>query len=111
MSNNYIKKVIAELTELESKVYKALIKCHFASGINPDGSDVQTDLKETLILSQVTPSQFAGILGSLTKKGLYQNVLWDNDYRLPYKTVIINGRKEKIRSDIGSVICDQDIEQ
>ena len=103
MSIKNLKEVVAGLTVLEFEVYKALIKCYFASGINNDGSDGQTDLRETLITSKVHPSQFAGILGSLAKKGLYQNVPCDGDF--PYKTVEVNGRKEKVRTDIGSVIC------
>lgn len=104
MDDERIKKIVSELTELELKVYSSLIKCQFASGINSDGSDVQTDLKESLKMSNISPSSFAGVLGSLAKKGLYQNVLCD-DYGFPFKTVIINGREEKVRSDIGSVIC------
>ena len=111
MSIKNLKEVVAGLTVLEFEVYKALIKCYFASGINNDGSDGQTDLRETLITSKVHPSQFAGILGSLAKKGLYQNVPWDGDYNLPYKTVVLNGRREKVRTDIGSVIFDDEMEK
>jgi len=102
-----IKLAVSKLTELEMKVYNSLISCHFASGINSDGSDVQTNLKESLKMANITPSSFAGVLGSLAKKGLYQNVLCP-DYGFPFKTVVINGRAEKIRSDIGSVICVDD---
>ena len=104
MNDEKIKKVISELTVLELKVYDSLIQCQFASGINSDGSDVQTDLKQSLKMSNISPSSFAGVIGSLAKKGLYQNVLC-HSYGLPFKTVIINGREEKVRSDIGSVIC------
>jgi len=110
MSIKNLKEVVAGLTVLEFAVYKALIKCHFASGINSDGSDVQTDLRDTLIASKVNPSQFAGILGSLAKKGLYQNVpCSQSDF--PFKTVVVNGRREKVRTDIGSVICDEEMEK
>jgi len=104
MDDKKIKRIVSELTELELKVYSSLIECQFASGINPDFSDVQTDLKESLKMANITPSSFAGVLGSLSKKGLYQNVLC-HAHGLPFKTVIINGREEKIRTDIGSVIC------
>jgi len=104
MNDKKIKKVVSKLTGLELKVCDSLIKCQFASGINSDGSDVQTDLKESLKMSNISPASFAGVLGSLAKKGLYQNVLC-HSFGLPCKTVIINGRAEKIRSDIGSVIC------
>ena len=103
-----LKEVIAGLTEMELSVYKALIKSHFASGINSDGSDLQTDLHETFLKSNVRPSQFAGILGSLAKKGLYQNVPWDSHHH-DYEIKRINGRCEKVRTDIGSVICDEEI--
>jgi hypothetical protein len=95
-----------QLTDLESIVYKALLANEFASGINPEGNDAQTGLPETLAeckLYNISPSSFAGILGSLAKKGLYQSVPCDSD-DMPHKTIIINGRKEKIRTDIGSVI-------
>jgi len=105
-----LKEVIAGLTEMELSVYKALIKSHFASGINSDGSDLQTDLRETFLASKVHPASFAGVLSSLAKKGLYQNVPWDSggdhDYELKH---IGGGRCEKVRTDIGSVICDEEI--
>ena len=103
-----LKEVIAGLTQMEMNVYKALIKCHFASGINSDGSDLQTDLRETFLASKVHPASFAGILGSLAKKGLYQNVPWDSPDH-DYEIKRINGRCEKVRTDIGSVICDEEI--
>ena len=95
-----------QLTDLESIVYKALLANEFATGINPEGNDVQTGLKETMkecSAHNISPSSFAGILGSLAKKGLYQNVPCDSD-NMPHKTIITNGRKEKVRTDIGSVI-------
>jgi len=95
-----------QLTVLEEIVYKALVANIFASGIEPDGSDGQTGLPETLKECKqhnITPNSFAGILGSLAKKGLYQNVPCDSD-NMPHKTIITNGRKEKVRTDIGSVI-------
>lgn len=105
-----LKEVIAGLTEMELSVYKALIKSHFATGINSDRSDLQTDLRETFLASKVHPARFDFVLKSLEKKGLYQNVPWDggndHDYELKH---IGGGYYEKVRTDIGSVICDEEI--
>jgi hypothetical protein len=95
-----------KLTELESIVYKALLANEFASGINPEGNDAQTGLPETLAeckLHNISPSSFAGALGSLAKKGLYQHVPCDS-HDMPHKAVLVNGQVEIVRSDIGSVI-------
>ena len=97
---------MVKLTNLETIVYKALQTAAFASGINSEGNDAQTGLPETQAeckLHNISPSSFAGALGSLAKKGLYQHVPCDS-HDMPHKAVLVNGRVEIVRSDIGSVI-------
>ena len=102
--------IVAGLTELELLVYGSMIKCQIGCA----GSDgITTDLKNSLKESKVTPSQFAGVLGSLAKKGLYENVYANGDshWKFPRKTVVIDGVRETVRSDIGIVLCDEETEQ
>lgn len=109
---NKLNNSILNLTDMEKKVYDALVESQFATGIFNDQRDVQTDLKNSLKASGVTPQQFAGIIGSLTKKELYHNVLFDGGFGLPFKTIEIDGKKEKVRTDIGSVVVlDEEYEQ
>jgi hypothetical protein len=99
---------MVKLTNLETIVYKALNSAAFASGINSEGNDAQTDLKDALkecAAHLVSPSSFAGALGSLAKKGLYQHVPYSrSEGYMPHKAVLVNGKVEIVRSDIGSVI-------
>jgi len=99
---------MVKLTNLETIVYKALQTAAFASGINSEGNDAQTDLKDALkecAANLVSPSSFAGALGSLAKKGLYQHVPYSrSEGYMPHKAVLVNGKVEIVRSDIGSVI-------
>lgn len=102
--------IVAGLTELELLVYGSMIKCQIGCA-GPDG--ITTDLKNSLKESKVTPSQFAGVLGSLAKKGLYENIYANGDshWMFPRKTVVIDGVKETVRSDIGKVFLDDETEQ
>jgi len=105
-----MKEIVAGLTELELLVYGSMIKCQIGCA----GSDgITTDLKNSLKESKVTPSQFAGVLGSLAKKGLYENIYVNGDshWMFPRKTVVIDGVKETVRSDIGKVFLDDETEK
>lgn len=105
MEKDELKIVFKSLTDLENKVYEALIKSIFSG--DEDGG--QTDLRDTLKFSQIKSNQFSGVLSSLAKKGLYENVLWDGGFGLPYKTIFSKGFKINVRTDIGYVVCSEEV--
>lgn len=99
------------LTAREAIVYKALVDSIFATGILPDGSDCQTDLRSAAKLCQphgICSQSFSALCGSLQRKGLYRHVSWDGDQSHPRRiTIMIEGesnqRVSTIRTDIASI--------
>jgi len=95
---------VTDLNCLEQIVYNALVHNIFASGILPDGSDGQTDLKDALqeVLHQgIMPAAFAGLCGSLASKGLYRHITGESG--MPIKRILIDGKIMLVRNDIASI--------
>jgi len=99
---------VTDLNRLEQIVYNALVNNIFATGILPDGSDGQTDLKDAFreVLHQgiggiSTSYAFAGLCGSLSAKGLYRHITGEPG--MPNKRISIDGKILLVRNDIASI--------
>ena len=102
-------KIVATLTEKEAVVYKALVSAWIGNGDTcHEIYELHADLKEARKISKLSSHTFSGVVSSLAKKKLYQLMPWIGNSS-PHKTVIINGREEKVCSDCGVVFCTEKI--
>lgn len=97
---------IASLTELEKKVYDAMVKAVFSS------TD-QFDISEAQRISGVSGNRFSGVISSLHKKGLYDYVGfdgYDGFSNHPTKVIYdeISPKGYKVRTDIGYVAIEDE---
>lgn len=106
-----IEKIVATLTPKEAVVYKALILSCMINR-NEKGSaviELQTCLESALKVAresiELSSRSFSGLVGSLAKKQLYQLMEWFGADHNHYKTVIINGQKEKVHPYFAYVFC------
>ena len=100
------KSKIESLTELEKKVYEAMVKAVFSS------TD-EFDLKEAQRISGINGTRFSGVIGSLYTKGLYDYVGCDGNDGIsnhPKKTIYdeLSPNGYEIRTDIGFVTIEDE---
>ena len=110
MEKKEFAKQVEALTPLEAKVFNALNKAAFATGLNFETLSMQTDLREAYdaIKAEVTPQQFAGVCGQLAQKNLYRSVIHDS-YEHPKKRVLHEGMTYEVRADIAEVILAEEV--
>jgi len=106
-----IEKIVATLTPKEAVVYKALV-CSYMIHKNEKGNaviELQTQLGSALEVAresiELSSRTFSGLVGSLAKKQLYQLMEKFGGDDQHYKTVIINGKKEKVHPYWAYVFC------
>lgn len=104
MADEQIKQAIASLTDLEKTVYDAMVRAVFCS-------TNQFDIKEAQNICGIYGNQFAGVISSLYKKGLYNYVGAESNLKHSKKTIYdeISPNGYEVRTDIGFVkIADEE---